>query len=195
MGGAWGALSGELSFYVREGRWRIAAAVLAGHLRALCRHRAQPAPLLQQPDHLRVRPVLRVLLRHPLRHGGRGDGAAPLRIGSGSALTLVAASILAAHLVKGPEGRPELRNLHRPGVALFGAVCATASLMLVLEGWRLGHWETASTITRELGAQVNGARCDVVYPRSMREEQARLFAKDCDQELKAVERYFEVEST
>jgi tetratricopeptide (TPR) repeat protein len=113
----------------------------------------------------------------------------------GSALTLVSAAVLAAHLVKTEDGRPALRNLHRPGVALFGAATATASLMLVLEGWRLGHWQTAATITRDLGAQVAGARCDVVYPRSMREEQARLFARDCDQQLKSIERYFEVDNT
>src|SRR5215475_4312626 len=91
----------------------------------------------------------------------------------GSVLTLLASGILAAHLAHGEEGQPILRSLRRPGMPLLGALFATASLMLVLEGWRMGHWQTSATIERDMGARVAGARCDVVYPRSMRVEEAR----------------------
>src|SRR5205807_8508154 len=45
----------------------------------------------------------------------------------GSALTLLAAGIFAAHLAHGEEGLPILRSLRRPGMPLLGALCATAS--------------------------------------------------------------------
>jgi len=110
----------------------------------------------------------------------------------GTALTLIAAGIFAAHLVHGEDGRPALRWLSRMGLPLLGAVCATVSLVLVLEGWRLGHWQTAATIERDLGARISGLRCDVVYSRAMRIDEARLFARDCDEQLPAIEAYFEV---
>ena len=73
----------------------------------------------------------------------------------GSALTLIAAGMFAAHLVHDEDGKLALRSLRRPGMPLLGAVAATASLMLVLEGWRLGHWQTIATIERDLGARVS----------------------------------------
>jgi tetratricopeptide (TPR) repeat protein len=107
----------------------------------------------------------------------------------------MAAAILCAHIVRTEDGNLVLRSLHRAGISLFGAVCATASLMLVLEGHRLGHWQTAATIERNLGARLSGARCDVVYSRALVESDVRLFARECDEQLSAVERYFDVRDT
>jgi tetratricopeptide (TPR) repeat protein len=113
----------------------------------------------------------------------------------GSALTLIAAGVFAAHLVHGEDGKLALRSLHRPGLPLLGAACASASLVLTLEGSRLGHWQTASTIERDLGARIAGTRCDVIYARTIRTEEARLFARDCDEQVPAIEKYFEVPNT
>ena len=48
---------------------------------------------------------------------------------------------------------------------LLGAVCATASLMLVLEGWRLGHWQTAVDDRARLGARGWPARAATSFTR------------------------------
>jgi tetratricopeptide (TPR) repeat protein len=194
MGGAWGTLAGELSRPI-ERPWprNVLAIVLAllgpaaGVLLSLWRFYTSPIIFAFDPFFgFFAGTVYDTVV----------DVTVPLltyRVGS--ALTLLAAGILAAHLVRNERGRLALRTLHRPGVALLGAACATTSLVLLLEGWRLGHWQTAATIARELGGQARGARCDVVYARVLRSEDVQLFTRDCDQQLRAVERYFELGDT
>ncbi len=66
--------------------------------------------------------------------------------------------------------------------ALFlGCVVETAC------GDALGHWSTPATIARELGGARHGARCDVVYPSALRDDEASLLVKDCDEEIAEVE--------
>jgi tetratricopeptide (TPR) repeat protein len=195
MGGAWGSFAGEVAGHPRRPGWqRRALAIALGLL----------GPLLGIVTSLwRIYSTPVIFAFDPFFGFFSGalydtvvDATAPLlTYRLGSALTLVAAAILCAHLVRNDDGRLALRNLHRAGISLLGAVCATASLMLVLEGHRLGHWQTAATIESELGARLSGARCDVVYSRALGEADVRIFARDCDEQINAVERYFEVRDT
>ena len=66
---------------------------------------------------------------------------------------------------------------------LFGACVAELAL-----GARLGHWSTSATIAAELGGQRHGARCDVVFPSSLRDDEAALLVKDCDDQVAQVEK-------
>jgi hypothetical protein len=70
---------------------------------------------------------------------------------------------------------------------LLAILGLAVSVTVTAEGARLGHWETASTIARELGGARHGARCDLVMPDSVLAEDADLLVKDCDEELAAVE--------
>jgi hypothetical protein len=194
MGGGWGALVGELLLRVRQPALRTILALVAapmgpilGILLSVWRFYSTPTIFAFDPFFGFFSGTL---------YDTVVEATVPLlTYRLGSVLTLLAAAILAAHLAHGEEGMPILRSLRRPGMPLLGALFATASLMLVLEGWRLGHWQTSATIERDLGARIGGVRCDVVYPRSMRAEEARLFARDCDEELPAVEKYFEIPPT
>jgi tetratricopeptide (TPR) repeat protein len=194
MGGGWGALVGELVLRVKHPVLRTVLALVAapagpllGVVLSLWRFYSTPTIFAFDPFFGFFSGTL---------YDTVVEATVPLlTYRLGSALTLLAAGIFAAHLAHGEEGMPILRSLRRPGMPLLGALCATASLMLVLEGWRLGHWQTATTIERDLGARIGGTRCDVVYPRSMRADEALLFARDCDEELPAIEKYFEVAPT
>ena len=75
----------------------------------------------------------------------------------------------------------------------FWARAAAAALLGVLYvvmlacGDRLGHWSTASSIARDLGGARDGLRCHAVFPSSLRDDEAALLVKDCDEELAEVE--------
>jgi tetratricopeptide (TPR) repeat protein len=191
MGGAWGALVGELLFFVSRPWLRKALAFVLGPLGPLLGILLSVWRFYSTPTIFAFDPFFGFF--SGTLYDTVVEATIPLlTYRLGSVLTLLAAGIFAAHMIHGEDGRPMLRSLRRPGMPLLGAVCATASLMLVLEGWRLGHWQTSVTIERDMGARVAGARCDVIYPRSMRVEEARLFARDCDEELPSIEKYFDV---
>ncbi len=194
MGGTWGALVGELVTYSRRRAVRLAAAVVvamagpvAGIILSLWRFYTTPIIFAFDPFFGYFSGTL---------YDTVVDATGALvTYRLGSSLTLLAAAMLGAHLTRSEDGSIVLRNLHRPGVALLGAACGTTSLVLVLEGWRLGHWHTGTTIERELGAEVHGKRCDIIYARALRPEDVKLFARECDQQLEAVERFFESGNT
>ena len=193
MGGAWGAMIGEVLLLIPRQRLRIALVFFLGPLGPLLGILLSVWRFYSSPVIFAFDPFFGFF--SGALYDTVVEATAPLlTYRLGSALTLIAAGVFAAHLVHDEDGKLALRSLRRPGMPLLGAVAATASLMLVLEGWRLGHWQTIATIERDLGARVSGARCDVVYPRSMRAEEARLFARDCDEQLLSVENYFEVPS-
>src|SRR5258706_4442998 len=194
MGGGWGALVGELTLRVKHPIGRVLLALVAAPLGPLLGVLLSVWRFYSTPTIFAFDPFFGFF--SGALYDTVVEATVPLlTYRLGTALTLLAAGILSAHLAHGEEGLPILRSLRRPGMPLLGALCASASLMLVLEGWRLGHWQTASTIERDLGARIGGVRCDVVYPRSMRTEEARLFARDCDEELPAIEKYFEIPPT
>ena len=101
----------------------------------------------------------------------------------------LAAGIFAAHLVHGEEGQPILRSLHRPGMPLLGAaVRDRRASILVLEarGSAIGRPRRPSSA---ISARAWPAPAATSSTRaSMRAEEARLFARDCDEEVPAIEK-------
>ncbi len=118
---------------------------------------------------------------------------------AGTSLTIAGTALVAAAATRAPDGRLAFPRIGMraaggrpaPGRALaalvFGTLSLAASLTLGLEGWRLGHWQTAGTIARALGGRASGSRCDVVYPDSVLPEDAVLLVRDCEEELAADE--------
>ena len=195
IGGLFGALAGEIAGHIRRPWLRSSTAValsllgpLAGVLLSLMRFYKSPIIFAFDPFFGFFSGTL---------YDTVVEATGPLlTYRLGSILSLLAAGALAAHLVRDKGGgRISLRSIGRPGIAIAGALCATASLILQLKGWRLGHWQTAATIAADLGARISGARCEVLYFSALREEEARLFARDCDGQVRAVERYFELGDT
>jgi len=118
-----------------------------------------------------------------------GSALVTYRIGSlASILGLV---LVASVLVRDARGRLQLGFFHDfSGAfvrALLGLACVSISLGITAYGAELGHWETSATIAGQLRGWRSGARCDVVLPDSVLPDEAALLAKDCDEELAAVE--------
>ncbi|MCU0684035.1 MAG: hypothetical protein MUF34_17635 [Polyangiaceae bacterium] len=81
----------------------------------------------------------------------------------------------------------------RPGwLALLTTAAALGSLGFVAAGSELGHWQTASTIARELGGERAGVRCLVLHPSAQRDDQVELFARECEREAGRVASYLGV---
>ena len=100
-----------------------------------------------------------------------------------------------ASLLRRSGGRlrkvPVLAPRHRLR-ALLAAVALVGTVTLTASGVRLGHWSTAASIAKDLGARKDGARCTVIYPTSLRDDEAALVLKDCEEELAEVEAHFGV---
>jgi tetratricopeptide (TPR) repeat protein len=110
----------------------------------------------------------------------------------GSLATIVAVTLFASVLERRAD-RPfglvlDLRSAATRGRAALGLVCALASAGIILAGTKLGHFSTAASIAKDLGAAKHGARCDVLYPATTREQEARLLVKDCEEQLASVEK-------
>ena len=119
------------------------------------------------------------------------DAGTPLltyRLGTLSSLVAVAfaASLLArnasGHLALAPRAPGTI------GRAALGGAALIASLAITWSGPALGHWQTPQTILEDLAGQRRGARCDVVYPDTMREDEIALLVKDCDEQVAHVEK-------
>ena len=118
-------------------------------------------------------------------------GPAMLTYRAGSLATICAAALLSSVLERHAD-RPfglvlDLRSGATRARAAVGLVATLASAALILAGTRLGHFSSAESIARDLGGEKHGARCDVIYPSTTREQEASLLVKDCDEEVAAVE--------
>ncbi|MGH7329955.1 MAG: hypothetical protein ACREJX_16540, partial [Polyangiaceae bacterium] len=71
---------------------------------------------------------------------------------------------------------------------ILAVVALGTSLWITANGIALGHWQTSESIAKDLGGKKSGARCDVVYPDSIREKDALLLVKDCDEEIASDEK-------
>jgi tetratricopeptide (TPR) repeat protein len=196
MGGAWGAVAGEaVAAAVRRGRVvdprrRAALAValaLAGPLgTALASvYRFVTSPMIFAYD-----PFVG-FFSGTLYDTVIDAGAPMVTYRAGSLLSLAALALLASVLAPRPD-RPfglvlELRSASSRGRAALGLVALLGSAAVTLAGARLGHFSTARSIAQDLGAEKHGARCDVVYPATTREQEANLLLKDCEEQLRAVE--------
>ncbi|WP_437774185.1 hypothetical protein [Sorangium sp. So ce1097] len=194
LGGAWGAVAGELAAGSRREdappppAWRRRlAAVLA----------ALAAPLGSAGvSAIRFYTSPIVFAYDPFAGFFSGtlydtivDASGLLTYRAGTLATLFAASALAQHLVHDAGGRVTFQPQGRPGLLLLGAASAAISAGTLLEGARLGHFQTSETIAAELGALSQGERCEVVYPRGMREADVQRFVRECDAHITAGERW------
>jgi tetratricopeptide (TPR) repeat protein len=188
MGGAWGAVVGELlGPLVRKNKLRkrrLAAVLLALAAPVGCiavsldRFWSSPMIFAFDPFVGYFSGTLYDTLIEP--------GTALLTYRLGSLATLVALALVASLTRREPGGHLNIEL--RGGRALLLVLAAGASIGVALAGTKLGHWSTTASIVKELGAEKHGARCDVVYPNTTRELEANLLVKDCDEELAAVEK-------
>jgi hypothetical protein len=119
-------------------------------------------------------------------------GTALLTYRLGSLATLISLALFASILERNKD-RPfglvlDLRSPMTRARFALGLTAGLASAGLVLAGSHLGHFSTTESIVKDLGAEKHGARCDVVYPNTTREQEALLLIKDCDEEIAAVEK-------
>ncbi len=194
MGGAWGAVAGEIAAPRRRRRLAAALAGLAGPLAGVLASvwRFYTSPMIFAYD-----PFVGFF------SGGLYDTiidpSGLLTYRAGSAATLLAASVAALHLGRDARGRlawrPSGGAPRRPFLIALGAAAAIASLSSIALGDRLGHWQTASTIARALGARLDGDRCELVYPRALPRDEADRLLRDCDAHVAAAERWLGAPAT
>jgi len=117
-------------------------------------------------------------------------GASLMTYRAGTLATLTFAVLAASLLARGQDGRLVRAPRTETTVVRYvvGALALAVSLAVTAFGPQLGHYETPATIARELGGRRGGPRCDVVYPDDVREDDARLLLKDCEEELGSVEK-------
>ncbi len=117
-------------------------------------------------------------------------GTALLTYRLGSLATITGVLLIASALGRA-AGRVTLRlplDGGRGARLLTGAIALAASAVITAKGPALGHWETSETIAKELGGELRGARCTVIFPSAQRPDEAALLLADCEQELASVER-------
>jgi hypothetical protein len=118
-------------------------------------------------------------------------GNALLSYRGGSLATVLAVVFAASVTRREATGRLVLVTLRgNPGAevrAILAIGMTVTSLLITANGAALGHWSTPASIAKHLGGSRAGERCDVVLPDSVLPEEAALIAKDCDEELRAVE--------
>jgi hypothetical protein len=108
---------------------------------------------------------------------------------AGTLATLLALGAGAAVLERGSGGRLAFSTARHPGVVWLAVAAAAASLIASAEGLRLGHWQTDQSIAHELGGRIENERCEVIYPRSLSDDDARLLLRDCSTQARQVSAY------
>jgi hypothetical protein len=99
---------------------------------------------------------------------------------AGSLLTLAGVALIASGWSPAAQVSGRWRRA-------LGALALLASLVHCAFGPELGHWETATSIARELRGRSAGAHCDVIHPDTLASFQRDLLVRDCEEELAAVE--------
>lgn len=108
----------------------------------------------------------------------------------GTLATMVFVFAVGALLSRDPNGRLTLSVGHRPLIVASGAIGLVGSVGITLAGTELGHFSTEESIQRALGKSLSEGRCDVVYSRSIRSEDARRLGRECHAHLAQIERFF-----
>lgn len=183
LGGAWGAVAGEVAAGRKRRRLVAVLLGLAGPIGsiAVTLIRFTTSPIIFAYDPF-IGFFSGTLYDTIVEHAGL------ITYRAGTAATLLAAAVAALHLGR-DGGRLALRPAGRPGLLLLGAAALLASGASIAFGYRMGHWHTAATIAEELGAATQGARCEVIHPRGMPADEARRFTRDCDAHVAASERW------
>jgi tetratricopeptide (TPR) repeat protein len=185
VGGAWGALAGEIARGRRRPRLSATLLAIAGPLGSISFSvgRFYTSPMIFAYDPF-VGFFSGTVYDTVIDHSGL------LSYRAGSAATLIAAIVVALHLERRPGGALRPTWIQRPAIAVLGIVAASASVLANAFGSHLGHWQTSATIAAALGGRIEGARCSVVYPRTLRQEDVERLAKDCDAHVAVLERWF-----
>ncbi len=193
LGGAWGAVAGEVTavLVARRGlkRVRLVAVLLAlagpigGVVVSVYRFYSSPMIFAFDP--------FVGYFSGTLYDTVIDAGTSLLTYRLGSLATLTALALFASILERDPT-RPfglvlDLRTAATRARGALGLVAAAASVGITLAGSKLGHYSTTESIENDLGAEKHGERCDVVYPSTTREQEANLLVKDCDEQVRAVE--------
>lgn len=188
LAGAYGALVGELA---RGRRWRRLFAVLlalAGPLGSMLfsvgRFYASPMVFAYDPFAGYFSGTL---------YDTVVDFSGLVSYRAGTLATLLAGFVFARSLGRDGAGKLTLSGRRRGGALVVGALAGVASAASMIEGDRLGHWETPTSIEKTLGARASGERCEVIHARGMRPADIARFVRDCDAHVAAGERYFEIE--
>ena len=107
----------------------------------------------------------------------------------GTGATIVAV-LAASRVLEAEPAAWRAKVAARPGMSALALIAAFASIAHSASGPRYGHWSTVASIEEALGAHVSGRRCDVAYARALPERDVRLFTRDCDAAIPAIEAYF-----
>ena len=190
MGGAWGAVAGEVCR--RRVRLRRLCCVLVALAMPIACVAVSVWRFLSSPMIFAYDPFVGYF--SGTLYDTIVDGGFPLltyRVGSFASLAGLA--LLASVAARAPSGRLRFANLRgngRPG-ALVRVVLATVaiatSVTITLAGPSLDHWQTSQTIAQELKGFRAGTRCDAVFPDSLRPDEAAMLVRDCEEELASVE--------
>ncbi len=185
LGGAWGAVVAEI---VRPRKRRRLGAVLLGLALPLGCAGFSVGRFVTSPMIFAYDPFVGYF-SGTLYDTVVDPGLPLLSYRAGSAATLVAllagASLLVRHGERVAWGsRKEPAFLARV-LVLVGALAA--SLGVTASGESLGHYQTRATVAAALGGRLSGVRCDVVFPSSLRPDEARLLLRDCEEEIESVE--------
>lgn len=185
LAGTWGALAGELARGREHRRLAAVLLALAGPLASIAVSigRFVTSPMIFAYDPF-VGFFSGTLYDTVIDYSGL------LSYRAGSAATLLAAVVLALHLARGERGRLRMVWIGRPGLAVTGVLALVGSITANALGYKLGHWQTPSTIAAALGARAAGERCDVIHARSLRPADMERFTRDCDAHVAAAERWF-----
>lgn len=104
--------------------------------------------------------------------------------------TLFAAGLFVA-LWDAPRARLS-RSVASAPALLASLAGLSLGVAVYLAGPALGHRMDDADIARALGGRIDGARCSLVYARSIGAHEARLHFEDCEVRVAQVERYFGV---
>ena len=186
LGGAWGAIAGELTGE-RSRKLAVALAVgapLANALTSVVRFFTSPIIFAFDP--------FVGFFSGTLYDTVIDANAQLVSYRAGSLATLGCAFFFATLLSRDAGGqvvfaRGALATVGGRARLGLGAACLLVSLGITSAGSTLGHWQTAGTIKAALGGHREGARCTVVYPAGVRDEDADLLVRDCEADLAADE--------
>lgn len=181
MGGVWGAVVGEL----RRRRWLTVLLAIAGPLGCalISVGRFVTSPMIFAYD-----PFVGYF-SGTLYDTVIDAGTPMLTYRLGSFCTVMAVVLFASVMERTDRGvRLVLRDARSRWRGALAVVATLTSTAIIVAGSWLGHFSTVASITKNLGAEKHGARCDVVYPSTTREQEANLLVKDCEEELAFVEK-------
>jgi len=185
VGGTWGAFAGELARARKRRRTIAVALALIGPLggAAISVWRFYSSPMIFAFD-----PFVGYF-SGTLYDTVVDAGPALLWYRAGS-IAVIAGALLVASLVRrnGGLSLAPVRDGSFWTRAALAAFLFGARLVELGVGDHLGHWSTSASIARELGGLRHGARCDVVYPESLRDDEVALLVKDCDEQIAADEK-------